>query len=486
MVSKIIALKFWMCLAISTIPTASFAQTRLEILEAQNLLYRAGFDPGPIDGLWGNSTRTALLNFLEGIEAPFDGELSENELIELRNAPLMRIRNAIDYGNKLPENIRDVSISTMRLYFHRYLNEVAQRPQHMTWEIGAASNSPRQFAINPSESEYISEQMYETSMVSYLAYQDGAIVYDYTSPSSRFGDMFDDNTPLISNSIGKSIIGYLLGHAICEGYIDNIWQTAGDWDVLANTLYADVPLIDLLNMRAGDQRYLNNTQIINPITIVGENGEQFLMSEPVDRSLRSIMINELAGSQRASQLEHNYSNLPPQIVINYIEYRMGGDITPLLDQVFGEHVRLENNFLLARRYRTINTLSNPEDGQLTASSWVSRYDYLRIALAILQDWHSNTCIGQYLRDIYGNREFKEPSFLQQKVSDFLVTPIGYGGFLHTDFIGAEDQTIISMNGYGGQHITINLDARRIVVVNSIHNDMDWRRLVYNFVVNGEI
>ena len=61
---------------------------------------------------------------------------------------------------------------------------------------------------------------------------------------------------LPSHSIGKSLVSYVTGHAICEGYISSVDEKISGWDVVENTLYEDQVLIDLLNMQAGDQKYV--------------------------------------------------------------------------------------------------------------------------------------------------------------------------------------------------------------------------------------
>ena len=35
--------------------------------------------------------------------------------------------------------------------------------------------------------------------------------------------------------------------------------------------------------------------------------------------------------------------------------------------------------------------------------FATRYDYLRIAKSILDDWQNDTCMGKYLKTIYKNR-----------------------------------------------------------------------------------
>jgi hypothetical protein len=35
--------------------------------------------------------------------------------------------------------------------------------------------------------------------------------------------------------------------------------------------------------------------------------------------------------------------------------------------------------------------------------YATRYDYLRIAKAMLDDWQNDTCVGKYLKTIFENR-----------------------------------------------------------------------------------
>ena len=41
---------------------------------------------------------------------------------------------------------------------------------------------------------------------------------------------------LPSHSMGKSLVSYVTGHAICEGYIDNINVKLNDWPLIKSTL----------------------------------------------------------------------------------------------------------------------------------------------------------------------------------------------------------------------------------------------------------
>ena len=97
--------------------------------------------------------------------------------------------------------------------------------------------------------------MNKTSMLSYLLYEDGKITIDEISPKDRFGIMYKDFTQYTSASAGKSLVSYVTGHAICNGYINGVDQRLNDWPLLENTLFYDQKLINLLNMAMGHQKY---------------------------------------------------------------------------------------------------------------------------------------------------------------------------------------------------------------------------------------
>jgi len=102
----------------------------------------------------------------------------------------------------------------------------------------------------------------KTGLISYLLFEDDKIVIDESDipDKTRKGKNNEaekiHNGLLQSHSMGKSLVSYVTGHAICEGYISSVDEKLTGWDVIENTLYDNQVLIDLLNMQAGDQRYV--------------------------------------------------------------------------------------------------------------------------------------------------------------------------------------------------------------------------------------
>ena len=82
----------------------------------------------------------------------------------------------------------------------------------------------------------------------------------------------DDNTKFKSHSVGKSMVSYVVGHAICEGYIESVDSKINDWPLIENTLYHNQELINLLNFRAGDQKFVWDYFFVNPIFFKNNEG----------------------------------------------------------------------------------------------------------------------------------------------------------------------------------------------------------------------
>jgi hypothetical protein len=102
---------------------------------------------------------------------------------------------------------------------------------------------------------------------------------------------------------------------------------------------------------------------------------------------------------------------------------------------------------------------------------------------MLEDWNRDTCVGAYLKTVIDSslsiRDVYGPQFR-------LSTANKYGGFFFTHYKGMTERNVIGMDGYGGQAQLIDFDNNRIVSVNTIHTNYDWRELVYHAIKNGDI
>ena len=339
------------------------------------------------------------------------------------------------------------------------------------------SNNPYRFSSDLREDKYIKKHMQETALLSYLLYEDGKIVIDEITPKDRFGDMFTDSTKYHSQSVGKSLISYVAGHAICKGYIKSVDSRLDDWPVLQDTLYHNQKLIDLLNMAAGTQKYLDNDRFLNSNRSI---------SGP---TAQDIMKKELKGSKKA-YAKYDYNSLNPNIVGSYIIYKIGDDnFQQLLDEIFKKKARIETDVFFVK-----NELAMKNEISIGPQFYATRYDYLRIAKAMLDDWQNDTCVGKYLKTIHSRRIQKGASWAaSHNLTSRVGMPRSYGGFFHTGYKGMESRPVMSMDGFGGQTITIDFERGRIVVTQAIHDNMkfpakgsfNWKKIVYDRIKYGK-
>ena len=375
--------------------------------------------------------------------------------------------NGIDrYGGKseIPWNANP-NYATLKYYLYKYLyGNALEDKGHRLWEV-KASNSPYNFQSDLREDEYIKNQMQETALLSYQLYEDGKIVIDEITPKDRFGDMFTDSSKYGSASLGKSLVSYVTGHAICAGFIDSVDSRLDDWPLIQNTLYHDQKLIDLLNMSAGDQAYAT----INGLT----NSSRWINSP----SVQSIMEQELNGS-KTSYAQYNYNNLATNTVGTYVVFKSGDSFQELLDNVFKKKVRIKDDVFFVK-----NGGANYGEETFWYHFFATRSDYLRIAKAMLDDWQDNTCEGQYLKTIYEKRINRNESWKDDKNSYF--NPQNYGGQFHIGYQGLRNRPVMGMNGFGGQSILIDFERGRIVATQAIHENYNWSRLVHKPMRDGK-
>ena len=322
----------------------------------------------------------------------------------------------------------------------------------------------------------------ETGVIGYLLYEDEKItidVSDMPTHARKDGRVIIDGL-LPSHSIGKSLVSYVTGHAICEGYIKSVHEKITGWKTVQNTLYQDQVLIDLLNMQAGDDKYVGER--IRPRA--DSKLKKYYPKISVNTMpLRDLLQFHFQGSKKhipsfnAKKPKYNYSALTTNVIMNYVIYKTGKDWEQLLHKVFNNHIKVKENvrFLQTEKRANLGSLLT-ETGRY--SFYATRYDYLRIAKAMLDDWHNNTCAGKYLKMLYKQRIKKDKSTIDPPTDLALVTT-SYGGQFHFDISGLQKRKIIGMSGFAGQQILIDIDKKRIIVVNSFYRNYDWKKIVYD-------
>jgi CubicO group peptidase (beta-lactamase class C family) len=350
---------------------------------------------------------------------------------------------------------------TLAYEFFRY--SIFEKPKVMKYSINPSKTSYK-FQSNLIEEKYIDKQLNKSGLLSYLFFENGEIKIDKISPKNRFGKFIDDDTKFRSQSVGKTMVSYVVGHAICEGYIESVDSKVNDWPILENTLYYNQKLINLLNFRAGDQKYTWDYFFVNPKIFKNNEG----------KTIETYLNFEFQNSKK-SKAKFNYSSFLANLILNYVVFKTDENFEELLEKIFKEKVKIENEVFFSK------VLGPKLQGNADNIFYATRYDYLRIAKAMLDDWQNDTCVGKYLKTIF---EKKEKKGNQRKPANFPYAR-SYAGMFQTNYeFIPKKRPVMGMHGYGGQHIVIDFENSRIIVANSIHENWDAKKIIYSKIRKG--
>ena len=331
-----------------------------------------------------------------------------------------------------------------------------------TYQFGRYEAKPSskiyKFNNNAKENKFVQKEMQKKAILSYLYFQDDQILIDELTPKDRFGDFVKNETKLRSNSVGKSMVSVVLGHAICEGYIESLDSKINDWPMLKNTLYDNQKIIDFLNMNVGDYKYIN------------DGGPVKDYSYDVDTKSIHATINSFFRNSEKAKPKYNYTQFLPNVIFNYVKFKSGNDFQNLLDKAF-QKAGIENSVYFNKLKDSV------EHGNAHNMFFASRYDYLRIAKSIIDDYQNDTCLGKYYKEIYKQRIEKKNKGTKHEDPPFSPGK-SYGGYFHMDYAGLKDKVIFGMSGYGGNTVIMDMENSRIVVLNSIH----WSNKKYKYNV----
>ena len=112
----------------------------------------------------------------------------------------------------------------------------------------------------------------------------------------------------------------------------------------------------------------------------------------------------------------------------------------------------------------------------------TRFDYLRIAKAIMDDYQKQNCVGKYLKEIYERRIPKNINHDGDKAEPLFNRTKSYGGQIHFDIFGIDKtRKILGLSGFAGQQILIDLDNKRIIVVSSLYRNYNWKKIVHSVI-----
>ena len=390
---------------------------------------------------------------------------------------------ATKYGNsyftvEIPEKERpnDATISLYEDGRRQFF--IALKSQGNMYSIKPKGNSEKfKISKNP-QSTILEKQLSKGYILSYLYYDNGTIKYNGIPKPGRFKNDIDDKTLFFTHSTGKSIISYIVGHAICKGYISSKNEPI-NWPIMSKTLYNQQPLINLLNMNAGDRHTVN------------KSSNRVMGSKTHHRDMDHITIAKLLQGTERKGNDIFYNNVLADIVASYVAFRAGNDYDKLLKMVFQDKIKIENevHFELHRNTSFISEkLYGKPEIRASYSFMITRGDLLRVAVSMMKDYQNKTCVGNYLRDI--QKQAKSwPKYRPSKKNASLHLhnyAKKYGGKFYFKFNQMEERNIMATEGYNGQNIMIDMDNSKIVVTQSAATAWDQRTFILNVIRYGKL
>ena len=502
----------------------------VNVAKVQAMLAELCYKPGIVDGAWGKKTETAVKAFFAKHYRKYDGnfDISDANFILSAGASAKAFGSAsvkkclVVYSTRIGDSLKNAKIKqiTQKVANKKKKSEIIQQldhkyeiPDNTEWQPNDATlsyyylktanlrhNYAQMYKVNPSlqpstfkkaleNHKVIDREMAGGTIFSYLYFDDGAVVYDALPPKDRFKAKLNNSSYFPSHSMGKSITSYLIGHAICQGYIKSIDEPIHDWPLMESTLYYGQPLINLLNMKAGDTKVMNRKNH----SAFAKTGRGIHGNAPLIRAAQNPL--ELKDTKPIKNPPYWYSNLTADILFNYMMHRVGGDFDNFITNFYKSKIKIEYPVYLWMNPTTTNsTKIRIKEGAGQYGISATRYDFLRIAKAIMDDWQNDTCEGQYLKELYDRRvRNHKKSISWNSLQDdgrhhaFMDTSAKYGGQFWTDFNGLWNKNILVMNGYNGQEIAIDMDNSRIVVISAVKSGhYDTKKLGYEPIKYGRI
>ena len=317
-------------------------------------------------------------------------------------------------------------------------------------------------------SKLVEEQLKDkkTGLVSYILFENNKILVDQNRKSKYRG-------PYPSHSVGKSLVSLVTGYAMCGGYINHTVFDRIDYPTVADTLFENQKLIDLLNMQAGDDEIIGDRLGIWDSRITKD--KQSINTIPIKRAMKKYFKGK-DGLEPGKYF--NYSAMTTNVIVNYVIYKTGDDWEKLLHKIFIEDAKVAKRVYFSKTLMK-NKTGNRKSGEYGRYSfYADRYDYVRIANMMMKHWQNDTCVGKYLKTMYENRVDRQYNEYSMFKGNHRVAQT-YGGQFLWDAIGLEDRPILMMDGFAGQQVVIDFDNNRIITAHSTDRHYNYYGLIYS-------
>ena len=109
-----------------------------------------------------------------------------------------------------------------------------------------------------------------------------------------------------------------------------------------NTLYSQQPLIDILNMKSGDQEYIVGSDLSSSVdkSLIKQ---KFRGLDDYALDLQKYML--IFKNTKKSKPYFNYSGINPTIALNYVLFKTGDDFEKILEKTFKKKAKIKDSVI---------------------------------------------------------------------------------------------------------------------------------------------
>ena len=289
--------------------------------------------------------------------------------------------------------------------------------------------------IENKNTKKIDKNIKNKSLLSVLYFDGQKIVVD------KISEKIQDNTKLYSFSISKSFVSYILGNTICNGDIKSLDDKISDYvPETKGTLYENSTFKELINMAAGDTNFASRKA----------GSAKFIYAGDIARKKKTVKDYLITSSNlKTTKKVFNYNNFLTDLVARAIDVKASGGLKKSYESFANKAGTSSEMFFLT-----------DDNGWPILHAWfyATREDFLKLGIQIAKDWNSNTCIGDYLKNIESMRGKSD-----NKNSE-------YSGYFW--YNNKNKTRHAEMRGHGHQRIYIDLEKNRVLTYHSISGDYD--------------
>lgn len=287
-----------------------------------------------------------------------------------------------------------------------------------------------------------------SSIQSFLYWDGKAIRHDLSR------QRIDNDTPVWSMSMAKSIVSYLAGRALCAGHIDSLDDPIKKYaPVLDGLFYGDAKIRHALDMTSGDRELYSDGAIFAGARIWKDYMLPLLQDHiPVPEAMRKL------GNRDPGEHTFIYRSANTDAVAMAVNAAVPGGLGKFGSETLAKDAGFEHPSMF---------LADKEGNPLAAAMfYATRMDWLRAGIHIGEQAKAPGCMGDYLRSAVTK---SVPTNLRRGPYT------RYGKFFWGGYRWS-DRKFVMMGGHGGQKLLIDLDGGRVMHILSMRQDYDFDRI----------